>query len=121
MRPAQVLAAPFVGRTKHAQMALMARLEVGGGDLYRRWAETEINVKARAALIAAADREDENARLLRLMTKPKNQCEKCDKPLGPSASAFRCAFQCTFCPACAAGYHHVCPNCGGDLALRPTL
>jgi hypothetical protein len=118
MRPEQVMAGLFEGLAKHEQMALMARLEHGGGDLYRVWAATERNVKAREALIAAADREAENARLLRLMTEPKGKCEKCGKPLAPDAAAFACAFQCTFCPECEAGYQHVCPNCGGELFLR---
>jgi hypothetical protein len=109
-RPEQVMAGLFKGLAKHEQMTLMARLEHGGSDLYRAWAASERNVKAREALIAAANCEDENAQLLRLMTTPKKQCEKCDKPLAPDAPAYACAFQCTFCPECEAGYQHVCPN-----------
>jgi uncharacterized protein len=120
-QPEQVMAELFVGLARHEQMALMARLEHGGGSLYRIWAEAERNAKAREALIAAAEREDENARLLRLMTEPKNNCEKCDTPLAVDQAAFACSFQCTFCPECAGEYQHVCPNCGGELTLRSTV
>jgi uncharacterized protein len=117
--PEQVMAELFDGLARHEQMALMARLEHGGGGLYRLWAEAERNAKAREALIAAADREEENARLLRLMTDPKGQCEKCGTALAAAQAVFACSFQCTFCPECAGEYQLVCPNCGGELALRP--
>lgn len=118
IKPEQVMAGLLAGLSRNEQMALMARLEFGGGHLYRAWAEVERNAKAREALVAAADREDENAKLLRLMTEPKGKCEKCAKPLASEERAFACSFQCTFCAECEAGYNHVCPNCGGELALR---
>jgi hypothetical protein len=117
-RPEQIMAALFAELSRAQQMALMARLERTGGSLYRVWAENEGNAKAREALIAAADREDANAQLLRLMTDFKGECEKCHKSLTATAPAFACAFQCTFCPDCDAGYGHVCPNCGGELKAR---
>ncbi len=49
----------------------------------------------------------------------KPSCERCAAQLPPSANAFICSFECTFCPACAAASHHVCPNCGGELRVRP--
>lgn len=120
-RPEQVMASLFEGLSNSEQMSLLGRLERGGSSMYRAWANSELNAKAREALIAAADREEQNARLLELMTTPKAECERCAKPLAPSASAFRCSFQCTFCPDCAGAYHHVCPNCGGQLSERATV
>jgi hypothetical protein len=119
--PEQVMASLFEGMSNARQMILLARLERGGGSMYRAWAASELNVKAREALIAAADREDQNAKLLELMTTPKPACERCAKALASSAAAFHCAFQCTFCPDCADAYEHVCPNCGGQLTDRSTV
>jgi len=116
--PEQVMASLFDGRARLDQMALLARLEHGGASIYRAWAGTERNVKAREALLAAAEREDANAKLLRLMSTPKGECEKCHAPLALEPEAVCCAFQCTFCPACGTGYNHVCPNCGGELTSR---
>ena len=121
IRPEQVMASLFEGMPNSQQMSLLARLERGGGSMYRAWASSELNAKAREALIAAADREEQNAKLLELMTTPKAACERCAKPLALSAPAFRCSFQCTFCPACAGTYQHLCPNCGGQLTERATL
>ena len=116
--PEQVMASLFEGRTRLDQMALLARLEHGGASIYRAWAGAERNVKAREALLAAAEREEANAKLLRLMSTPKGECEKCHAPLALETEAVCCAFQCTFCPACGTGYNHVCPNCGGELIQR---
>jgi|SRR5271166_6219440 len=119
--PEEVMASLFEGMSNAQQMNLLARLERGGGAMYRAWAASELNLKAREALIAAADREDQNAKLLELMTTPKTACERCAKALALNASAFRCAFQCTFCADCAEAYQHVCPNCGGQLSDRSTV
>jgi len=116
--PEQVMASLFEGRERLDQMALLARLEHGGASIYRAWAEAERNVKAREALLAAAEREEANAKLLRLMSTPKSDCEKCHVPLTLDAAAVSCAFQCTFCSDCGTGYNHVCPNCGGELTQR---
>jgi uncharacterized protein len=116
--PEQVMASLFDGRERLDQMALLARLEHGGASIYRAWAGGERNVKAREALLAAAEREEANAKLLRLMSTPKGECEKCHTTLALGAEAVCCAFQCTFCPACGTGYNHVCPNCGGELLRR---
>jgi hypothetical protein len=47
-------------------------------------------------------------------------CECCDKDLPPAAEAYICTYECTFCPDCTreklAG---VCPNCLGNLVVRP--
>lgn len=116
--PEQVMASLFEDKSRLDQMALLARLEQNGASLYRVWADSEGNAKAREALLAAAAREEDNARLLRLMTTPKHECEKCHGPLPPTSEAWRCAFQCTYCPECGERYNHVCPNCGGELARR---
>jgi hypothetical protein len=47
-------------------------------------------------------------------------CECCDRDLPPSAEAFICSFECTWCPDCATDVlNGVCPNCGGELVRRP--
>ena len=48
-------------------------------------------------------------------------CECCDRDLPPdTVDAFICSFECTFCRACAGGIlGGKCPNCGGELVLRP--
>ena len=49
-------------------------------------------------------------------------CECCDRDLpNGSPDARICTFECTFCAECAATrFGGRCPNCGGDLVLRPT-
>lgn len=46
-------------------------------------------------------------------------CEKCGKALAHDAAAFICSYECTFCPDCAAAMDARCPNCGGELMVRP--
>lgn len=45
-------------------------------------------------------------------------CEACGRDLPPDATdALICSFECTFC----AGHGLTsCPNCGGQLTMRPT-
>jgi len=49
-------------------------------------------------------------------------CECCDRDLPPDSKDARiCSFECTFCADCVdTKLKGVCPNCGGDLMLRPT-
>jgi hypothetical protein len=116
--PEQVMASLFENLAVPTMKRLLARLEYGGASMYRAWAAAETNQKARDALIAAAEREQANADLLRLMTTAKSACEKCAAPLALDSAAFACAFQCTFCPTCAQTLDRVCPNCGGPLLAR---
>jgi len=54
------------------------------------------------------------------MLQMKPSCERCQEELPPdSAEAQICAYECTFCFACADEMGHVCPNCGGELVQRP--
>ncbi|CAB3765705.1 hypothetical protein GQ57_36595 [Burkholderia sp. MSh2] len=48
-------------------------------------------------------------------------CECCDKDLPPDSTEARiCTFECTFCASCADDVlKGRCPNCGGDLVVRP--
>jgi uncharacterized protein len=114
----QILLRLFEGLSRTEQMALMARLEDSGGSLYLLWPESERNAKARAELLAAAEGESANARILRLMTEPKEECARCHRRVGTDGAAYRCSFQCTFCPECAASLAHTCPNCAGELISR---
>lgn len=47
-------------------------------------------------------------------------CERCGRDLPPDAHvAHICSFECTFCLPCAEEMGGRCPNCGGNLRLRP--
>jgi hypothetical protein len=56
------------------------------------------------------------------MLELRPNCECCDRDLpNGDARARICTFECTFCADCADGrFAGRCPNCGGDLVLRPT-
>jgi hypothetical protein len=55
-----------------------------------------------------------------LALRPNCECCDCDLPNG-AANARICSFECTFCAQCAeTRFGGRCPNCGGDLVLRPT-
>lgn len=56
------------------------------------------------------------------MLELRPNCECCDADLpGDSCEAFICSFECTFCRNCAeTRFHGRCPNCSGQLLLRPT-
>jgi len=60
----ETLAALFAGKSTAEQQALLATLERAGAALYRAWASDETEPNARQTLLAAADREEENARVL---------------------------------------------------------
>jgi hypothetical protein len=117
----RAMVALFDNLTRMQRMALLARLEVAGGGLYRALADDEQNLKAREKLLAAADDEEKNGALLRLMSTPKDRCEKCERALPQPADGTACSFQCTFCDDCAATLKSICPNCGGALESRATL
>jgi hypothetical protein len=46
-------------------------------------------------------------------------CERCGAATLADGAAAICSFECTFCPSCATELEHVCPNCGGELVVRP--
>jgi hypothetical protein len=56
------------------------------------------------------------------MLEMRQFCECCGKNLSPESSeALICSFECTFCTDCAENVlHGVCPNCGGNLIVRPS-
>src|SRR5689334_13938090 len=101
MRAEEQMAALFEGLTRAEQLALLGRLEMAGGQLYRALAADEKNIKAREALLKAAGDEECNGQLLKLMSTPKTACEKCARPLPIPTDGFSCSFQCTFCESCA--------------------
>ena len=49
----------------------------------------------------------------------RSECERCHAPLAGEDTAFICSYECTFCADCADEMNEVCPNCGGELVLRP--
>ena len=51
--------------------------------------------------------------------KLKGVCEKCGATLARSGVAYICSYECTFCASCAGQMKFVCPNCEGELVLRP--
>jgi uncharacterized protein (TIGR00369 family) len=62
--PMQVLLSLFQNKSVPEQKALLAQLERQGAALYRNWAATETDEAHKAELLAAADREIENAETL---------------------------------------------------------
>lgn len=53
------------------------------------------------------------------MLEMKENCEKCEVPTPITGAACICSFECTFCVPCSDDMDRVCPNCGGELILRP--
>ncbi len=121
MTPEERMAALFDGLSRIEQIALLGRLEIAGGQLYRALATEEKNAKAREALLKAAEDEERNGNLLGLMSTAKGACEKCHKSLSVCTDGYSCSFQCTFCDGCAAELQLTCPNCGGALEARQRL
>ena len=121
IEPEQHLAALFTGLNRRERMALLGRLERAGANLYRQFAQDEANAKARASLLKAAEDEEGNGALMRLMSTPKGTCEKCGKSLPNLTEGLACSFQCTYCTGCASELKMVCPNCGGELAERSVI
>jgi uncharacterized protein len=52
----------------------------------------------------------------------RSTCECCGVDLPPeSTDAMICSFECTFCRDCVqTRLRGTCPNCGGQLVVRPT-
>lgn len=50
----------------------------------------------------------------------RGKCEKCEKPLAMDGNDARiCSYECTFCAGCTDAMAGRCPNCGGELVVRP--
>ena len=62
--PQDALASLFQGKSVEEQKAVLATLERGGAGLYRAFAANEPDAAKRAELLACAEREEENARML---------------------------------------------------------
>ena len=60
----ETLSALFAGKSIPEQKRLLARLERAGAGLYRTWAANEKDPRTKEALLAAAEREEQNARVL---------------------------------------------------------
>jgi hypothetical protein len=55
------------------------------------------------------------------MLEIRPNCECCDRDIAVDAmDVYICTFECTWCADCAATFpERRCPNCGGNLSLRP--
>ena len=49
----------------------------------------------------------------------RTSCEKCGAALPFEGRAYICSYECTFCAECAGAMNQKCPNCGGELVVRP--
>jgi hypothetical protein len=49
----------------------------------------------------------------------RDECERCGAGLTPKGEAVVCSYECTFCKLGGEELAHVCPNCGGELVVRP--
>jgi len=64
LSPQETIAKFFEGKSLAEQKALLAALERDGASIYRSWAARETREEARAELLDAAVREEENAAVL---------------------------------------------------------
>ena len=64
MDAAETLTGLFANKTVEEQKALLAQLERAGAAMYRSFAEAETDAAKKEALLAAAEREEENAFVL---------------------------------------------------------
>jgi uncharacterized protein (TIGR00369 family) len=71
--PQEQLAALFAKGETLDHQNLLASLERSGGALYRAWAEKEKDPRAREALLAAAEREDQNAEVLEALVAQRSR------------------------------------------------
>ena len=54
------------------------------------------------------------------MLEMRPDCERCGADLpADEGGAFICSLECTFCADCADDMDERCPNCGGELLVRP--
>lgn len=55
------------------------------------------------------------------MLEYRHSCERCGRELAvDDHQVYICSFECTWCAECVATFaQQACPNCGGNLALRP--
>ena len=49
----------------------------------------------------------------------RTECERCGAALAEDGDAVICSYECTFCRSGSEALSSVCPNCGGELVLRP--
>jgi len=49
----------------------------------------------------------------------KGSCEGCSTALPGDVPAMICSYECTFCLDCATANGGRCPNCAGELVMRP--
>jgi uncharacterized protein len=49
----------------------------------------------------------------------KPACESCGVRLFPDGQAYICSYECTFCNLCTSEMKAICPNCRGELLVRP--
>jgi uncharacterized protein (TIGR00369 family) len=71
--PQEQLAGLFAAGETLDHQGLLATLERSGGALYRAWAEKETDARAREALLAAAEREDQNAEVLEALVAQRSR------------------------------------------------
>lgn len=48
----------------------------------------------------------------------QEHCDGCAAHISYVDTAYVCGDDCTWCPECADGYGHVCPNCSDELRKR---
>ncbi|MEU4300455.1 DUF1272 domain-containing protein [Kitasatospora aureofaciens] len=49
----------------------------------------------------------------------RETCERCEVSLTADGPASICSYECTFCADCTEAMAANCPNCGGELVVRP--
>lgn len=51
----------------------------------------------------------------------KQNCDKCNYEFHEKSNAFICVKEHTYCRECAENLFYVCPNCHGELVVRPKV
>jgi uncharacterized protein len=49
----------------------------------------------------------------------RSECERCGTTLEDGGEAHICSYECTLCATCTRAMDLTCPNCGGELVVRP--
>ncbi len=68
-----------------------------------------------------SDNRSRQKSALREQSAAKATCDSCEQALSAHGELYRCAFEFTFCPDCAAKAQYICGHCGGELSRKDEL
>ena len=68
-----------------------------------------------------SDNRSRQKSAVREQSAAKATCDSCEQALSAHGELYRCAFEFTFCPDCAAKAQYICGHCGGELSRKDEL